>query len=212
MSVQYTFVDSTDAASKMYEVGDPRRYTYGDLPEHLGGHEYETHIDRGAVSKLVELFDCKSVIDVGCGPGGMLEHFHSLGMDFLGIDGDYVVERPPHIADHVATHDYETGPYIPEKTYDLAWCVEFVEHIWAKHMPNFIETFKKAKYVIFTHAVPGQAGHHHVNCQNTDYWVGVMNAHGFDILVEETKAVRAASTMQAKYIVDTGLVFKNNNI
>ena len=79
-------------------------------------------------------------------------------------------------------------------------------------MPNFIETFKKAKYVIFTHAVPGQAGHHHVNCQNTDYWVGVMNAHGFDILVEETKAVRAASTMQAKYIVDTGLVFKNNNI
>ena len=192
MSVQYTFVDNKDNPTKMYEVGDPRRYNYGDLPSHLGGHEYETHIDKGAVSKLIELFNCKSVIDVGCGPGGMLEYFHSLNMEFLGIDGDYVVQRPQHIANHVAIHDFETGPYTPEKEYDLAWCVEFVEHIWAKHMPNFIATFKKAKYVIFTHALPGQAGHHHVNCQNTDYWIGAMNAHNFDILSNETNDVRRA--------------------
>jgi len=31
-------------------------------------------------------------------------------------------------------------------------------------------------------------------------------------LIEETKAVRSASTMEANYINKTGLVFKNNNI
>jgi len=30
-----------------------------------------------------------------------------------------------------------------------------------------------------THAVPGQAGHHHVNCQPAEYWVEKLATRGF---------------------------------
>lgn len=182
------------------------------LPQHLGGHENETHIDSGAVDKLVELYHCKSVLDIGCGPGGMVEHFKNRGMEVIGVDGDIVVKRSESIKENIIIHDFQTGPWIPEKNYDLAWSVEFVEHVWPKYMMNYIASFKKCKYVVFTHAVPGQPGHHHVNCRSVDYWLGVMESNGFEIDVEATNQVRQESTMKERYIRTTGLVFKNNNL
>jgi len=191
------------------------RFVQNGLPSHLGGHENETHIDEGAVNVLLDSYDIKSVLDIGCGPGGMVEHFKNRGLDVTGIDGDFVVERPESIKDNVLIHDFEKGPWLPELpdvTYDLAWSVEFVEHIWAKHMSNFIRTFKCCRYVIFTHATPGQPGHHHVNCRSADYWLGVMESNDFEIDVDVTNKVRNSSTMKERYIRTTGLVFKNLKI
>ena len=189
-------------------------YTFvqNGLPSHLGGHEEETHIDEGAVSKLIEKYGCQSVVDVGCGPGGMVEHFKNRGMEVLGIDGDNVVKRPDNIKKNIVIHDFQNGPYEPDKIYDLAWSVEFVEHVWPKYMTNYIATFKKCRYVIFTHAIPGQPGHHHVNCRTADYWLGVMEGNGFEVDVDTTNEVRQASTMKERYIRNTGLVFKNKNL
>lgn len=195
MTVTYNFIDTSSS-----------------LPPHLGGHENETHIDEGAVKKLIELFDCKSVIDVGCGPGGMVELFKNMGMEVIGVDGDDVVERPENIKENIIIHDFQNGPFIPNKKFDLAWSVEFVEHIYPKYMTNYIETFKHCKTVVFTHAVPGQPGHHHVNCRSVDYWLGVMEGNGFEINVDATNAVRQDSTMKERYIRTTGLVFNNKAI
>jgi hypothetical protein len=76
-------------------------------------------------------------------------------------------------------------------------------------MPNFLETFKHCKYVAMTHALPGQPGHHHVNCMNAEYWFGAMEAIGFSLMVEETNEMRKASTMRERYIRQQGYVFKN---
>jgi SAM-dependent methyltransferase len=181
------------------------------LPGHLGGHENETHVDEGAINYLIENLEVKSVLDIGCGPGGVVELCKNKGLDVLGVDGDFTVERPESIKDNVVIHDYSKGPYIPEKKYDLAWTVEFVEHVDEEYMPNFIETFKSCKYVIMTHALPGQPGHHHVNCQHAGYWLNVMEKNGFKPMPFTLQQVREASTMRERYIRQQSLFFKNLN-
>jgi hypothetical protein len=176
------------------------------LPDHLGGHENETHLDDGALSYIMEKFGVKSMIDVGCGPGGMTELARSKGLEVLAIDGDFVVDRN---IDDVVIHDYQVSAYKPDKNYDLAWCVEFVEHIEAQYIQYFVTTFQSCKYVIMTHAFPDQPGWHHVNCQPTEYWVAVMQAFGFEVDVVETNNIREASTMNQRYIRQQSIFLKN---
>ena len=182
--------------------------TDNGLPMHLGGHENETHLDDGALDYLIEKLGIKSMVDIGCGPGGMVELARSKGLEVLGVDGDFVVERN---VDDVVIHDYQKAPYVPEKNYDLAWTVEFVEHIEEQYIRNFVATMDKCKYVLMTHAFPNQPGHHHVNCQTTEYWVHVMNAFGFSVLLDETNDIRKASTMKERYIREQSLFLVNRN-
>lgn len=204
--VTYTYVTNTPKF-------DPNRIENRDgLPDHLGGHENETHIDDGALSFAIEKFGIKSMLDVGCGPAGMVELANSKGLDVLGVDGDFNVIRPESIKDKIVIHDFYEGPFIPPKQFDLGWCVEFVEHIGRHKMQNFLETFQHCKYVILTHAVPGQPGHHHVNCQIWEYWWGAMNAIGFELMLDESNEMRKKSTMPANYIRQQGYLFKNGRI
>lgn len=183
-------------------------FTNNGLPMHLGGHENETHLDEGALNYLIDNFGIKSMVDIGCGPAGMVELARSKGIEVLGVDGDFVVDR--NVSD-IVIHDYQKDAFVPEKNYDLAWTVEFVEHIEEGYIRNFVATMDKCKYVLMTHAFPGQPGHHHVNCQTTEYWVHIMNAFGFTTDVNHTNAIRAASTMKERYIREQSLFLVNRN-
>lgn len=183
-------------------------FTNNGLPMHLGGHEEETHLDDGALDYLINTMGVKTMVDIGCGPAGMVELARSKGLEVLGVDGDFVVERN---VDDIVIHDYQAAPYVPEKSYDLAWTVEFVEHIEEQYIRNFVATMDKCKYVLMTHAFPGQPGHHHVNCQTTEYWAHIMNAFGYSILIDETNAIRAASTMKERYIREQSIFLLNRN-
>lgn len=183
-------------------------FTDNGLPMHLGGHEGETHLDDGALDYIIEKIGVKSMVDIGCGPAGMVELAREKGLEVLGVDGDFVVDRK---VDDIVIHDYQKAPYVPEKSYDLAWTVEFVEHIEEQYIRNFVATMDKCKYVLMTHAFPGQPGHHHVNCQTTEYWAHIMNAFGFSILLDETNAIRKASTMKERYIREQSIFLLNRN-
>lgn len=182
------------------------------LPQHLGGHENETHLDDGALSYLMAAFDVKSMVDIGCGPGGMVQLAMRKGLDVIGLDGDFEVERPSEVADKIVIHDFVKGPYQLDKMYDLAWTVEFVEHVEEKYMDNFIDVMKQCKYVIMTHAFPNQPGHHHVNCQFASYWIREMEKRGFIYDQYSTMAVRNASTMRERYIRQQSLFFINGRV
>lgn len=194
-----------------YNIIAPDAYKHPEgLPAHLGGHEGETHIDDGALTYLINKFNIKTMLDIGCGPGGMVEHAFSKGLiHVLGVDGDDKVERSDAARQAIVIHDFTTGPYIPDRVYDLGWSVEFVEHVDKPYMQNFLETFKHCKYVAMTHALPGQPGHHHVNCMPIEYWLGAMEAIGFQIMIDETNEMRQASTMGQRYIRQQGYLFKN---
>ena len=103
------------------------------LEAHLGGHQGKTHIDRGALQWLVNL-GITSFIDIGCGPGGMVELAYSKGLRTIGVDGDYTLTR--FNPDYFIIHDYTKGSPQIEDTYDLAWSVEFLEHVEEQYMSN----------------------------------------------------------------------------
>ncbi len=179
------------------------------LPAHLGGHQNETHIDDGALSLMIENFGVKSYLDVGCGPGGMVDLAISKGLDAQGVDGDFTVKRSfPCII-----HDFTTGPApIPNRIYDMGWSVEFLEHVEQRYISNYMDAFLKCKRVVVTHGLPGQPGHHHVNLQNAEYWFHTFAMYGFLFDLNTTNKLRQASTMAERYIRTTGLVFFNSNL
>lgn len=137
---------------------------------------------------LVETHGVDSVLDIGCGDGQAVKFFESLGCEVTGIDG--VAQEH----DSIVEHDFTTGSIVADE-YDLVWSCEFVEHVEERYVPNFMEAFKHGRMVLMTHADPGQAGYHHVNCQPAAYWVGVMAAAGYVLDDALTMASRAKASM-----------------
>ena len=117
------------------------------LEPHLGGHQGKTHIDEGALQWLVNL-GIKSFIDIGCGPGGMVELAKNKGLRTIGVDGDYTLTR--FDPNYFVIHDYTKGSPIIHEDYDVAWSVEFLEHVEEKYMANYMDTFKCAKSAVVT--------------------------------------------------------------
>ncbi len=76
---------------------------------HLGGHFGVTQVDEGVLDCLIAERGVASVLDVGCGPGGMLDLARRRGLRALGVDGDPSVVCPQP-AGGVRLHDYTQGP------------------------------------------------------------------------------------------------------
>ena len=161
------------------------------------------------LKRLESILGCVSLVDVGCGPGGQVEMAGIHGIDCIGIDGD------PSVAPDIL-HDFTEGP-LPDNTFgddgvNVAWCVEFVEHVEEKYMENYLQLFDQCDAIIMTHAIPKQRGHHHVNCKSPDYWIDVMRKRGFRVSSDLTNLVRQSSDMKHDYMRNTGLVFLHKRI
>ena len=180
------------------------------LEEHLGGHNGLTHLDPGALSWFKSL-GFKKFLDIGCGPGGMVELAENMGFDSYGIDGDYTVKR--YKQEKFLIHDFTSGPVEITQVYDIGWSVEFVEHVHEQYIPNYMPAMQQCKHIVMTHALEGQPGYHHVNCQNPPYWINKLKSFGFTYDDKKTKKLRQVSKMGKKrkhrFIERTGLFFTN---
>ena len=156
------------------------------LPPHLGGHFGQTNVDGVTLRYLADRYGITTMLDVGCGPGGMLDEAEALGLEARGIDGDWHQARYDR---RILWHDYTQGPLVAE-AWDLIWSVEFVEHVDAQYMENFLVTFDAGRVLFLTAAPPGFPGHHHVNCQPESYWIDLLRLRGWDLDDEATQWVR----------------------
>lgn len=182
---------------------------------HLGGYfatdaecphgdpqTYSTH----TWDKLIALFQPKTMLDIGCGDGHAVNYFRSKGIEAYGVDG--IPEAITNgICPYITLHDYRNGPYNPGKEFDLGWSCEFVEHVEEEYLNNFLATFTKCKILAMTHALVGQAGHHHVNCQEDAYWIEKLAGIGF-ALHEESAKLRQEG--DGYYWNRSGLVFSRS--
>lgn len=155
------------------------------LPPHLGGHFGNCNMDEAALDYLITRYSVRSMLDVGCGPGGMLDAAAARGLEVGGVDGDPFMARW-----NVQIHDYTEGP-LPADGWDLIWCTEFVEHVEAEYQDNYLVTFDGGRVLFLTAAPPGFPGHHHVNCQPLIYWIERMADRGWGLDHEATQWVRA---------------------
>lgn len=176
---------------------------------YLGGHAWITHIDKGSLEYLKEKYNISTMLDIGCGPGEQVAVAQQLGIDALGIDGD-----PRVVAKNLANIvecDFTKTSYL-EKTVDLIWSCEFLEHVYEEFQQNYMKTFQQGKYCFVTHALPGieSVKAHHVNCKDDQYWIDVFAQYGFEHEPEVTGIIRTEkSTMKREFVRESGLFFIN---
>lgn len=183
--------------------------TETEVPDHLGGHQGVSHVDVGTLLYLQKEFKIQSMVDIGCGPGEMVKLAKSRNINAHGVDGDTTVN--PQIV-----WDYTKGEYHPGGQLDLAWSVEFLEHVEEQYMSNYMATFQHCKYVFCTAARPGELGHHHVNLQERDYWISKFKDYGFEYMKEQSELIREEKTTmnldrpeRKQFVKKNGMLFKN---
>lgn len=206
ISIIQTYANSNDP----FPLMDHQSYgaTLNLENTHLGGHGNVTHVDVGALGYIKKTFKIESMVDIGCGTMGMFTPASVLKINYTGVDGDSNLKHKSNFI----LHDYQNGPCTLDQKYDLGWSVEFVEHVDQKYLNNFMDSFKRCKYVCITHALPGKFGHHHVNCQPREYWINLFLENGFEYNEEHTNKIRIYSSMKREFMRSTGLFFINKNI
>jgi len=172
------------------------------IEDHLGGHSNVTCIDPPVLEYLKQVYKVKSMIDIGCGPGGMQDVASQNGIEWVGVDGD-----PNMKMESLHIHDYTKGEFTLDRDFDLAWSVEFLEHVEEKYIPNYMKTFQLSNMCVVTAAPPGTPGYHHVNCKDLKYWVKVFDEYGFDYDKDASTYLKMISAMRKNFFKKSGMVF-----
>ncbi len=138
---------------------------------------------RVVVPAVVEIVRPRAVVDLGCGTGAWLKVFKECGIERVrGIDGSGVARSALRIEESEFTHADLTKALPVEGEFDLAVSLETAEHLDALHAEAFVRKLVGlAPHVLFSAAIPFQAGVHHVNEQWPSYWVRLFAANGYDL-------------------------------
>lgn len=136
----------------------------------------------------------RTYLDLGSGTGAMVNMSRKLGIDAYGVD---LINGPEHwFVRHDLSeplqlfHAAHTGDAIavPESgqehdslydfrrpyTFDLITCLEVGEHLSEDASDVLCDTIARhmhtSSLLVFSAAIPGQAGEHHINLQPPTYW------------------------------------------
>lgn len=158
---------------------------------------------------LMVQYNIKSMLDIGCGYGYTAKYFEQFLVHCTGVDGYTPAIENKMCGSHIEEHDYTLGELelANHNRWDLGWCAEVVEHIEEQYLPNLMHTFKACDHVCITHAVPGQAGHHHVNCQTSEYWIDRFTESGFVYDEKTTQLLRQTDRWKTQWGRPTLMMF-----
>lgn len=123
---------------------------------------------------VLEATGAESVIDVGCGTGGWLKVAADHGKRIAGFDG----YDGPLLIDREAFTPCDISEGVLCRYYDLAICLEVGEHLPESAAAALVAGLAQARYVLFSAAIPGQGGVHHVNEQWGSWWDDLFFEHG----------------------------------
>src|SRR3569623_1031815 len=129
---------------------------------------------------LIDVFQPRSLIDIGCGQGTWSKTAMDLGIeDQIGVDGVWAQPvlqisrdkfRPCALA----------APFDLGRHFDLAISMEVGEHITPARADAFVGNIvRHADAVVFSAAAPYQGGVHHVNEQWPAYWAQKIAARDY---------------------------------
>lgn len=128
-------------------------------------------------------------VDMGCGPGMLLDALHRKGVLVRGYDGS--ANAIAYARDHVRSVADRLYKLTVEQlaTSEAAWaadlviCTEVAEHLEAEQAPTLCKVLRRHmigpwSQLFFTAAPPGQGGHDHVNEQPMSYWEDLFAREG----------------------------------
>lgn len=132
---------------------------------------------------IMRLFPSKTVLDVGCGLCAWLAVYAEAGCDVFGVDSDRVpTDKLLIAAERFRAADLEKSLRL-DRRYDLVTCLEVAEHLLPGRASSLVSDLcGLGDVVVFSAAIPGQGGTHHVNEQWPSYWVELFGKNGYEAL------------------------------
>jgi hypothetical protein len=149
---------------------------------------------------IYEAYKPKSVIEFGCGNGGLAKAFSHLPItSFLAIDGyaqpDFTgYENIKFIKiDLNDVNDIEAFlSSVTNQHFDIAISTEVAEHLKPEVSEALIKALTTcADTVVFSAAVPGQDGDGHINCQTRSFWDSLFEKRSFYMFDTIRKNIRS---------------------
>ncbi|TQE98475.1 MAG: class I SAM-dependent methyltransferase [Spiribacter salinus] len=142
-----------------------------------GGSERSAKV---IVPIILETFSVESVVDFGCGVGSWLKEFADAGIsEILGLEGGDVpaeVLKIPREKFQIADFTKD----ISVRSFDLSIALEVAEHLPECFADHFVRLLTDAAPVVmFSAAIPGQGGTHHVNERWQSYWCEKFAQHNY---------------------------------
>jgi len=124
-----------------------------------------------------------SVIDVGCGRGVWAAEWLRHGATrVLGVDGDYVSRDTLLIPRECFLAADLSKPFDAGARFELVQCLEVAEHIAPEAADILIDGLvRHGDLIVFSAAVPGQGGEHHVNERGYAYWRDMFLSRGYQL-------------------------------
>lgn len=143
----------------------------------------------------------ESVVDFGCGRGAWLQAFAENGVHhLLGIDGAAIDDVDILVDANCVWRRDLREPVPLSRVYDLAVCLEVAEHLPASAGSNIVRSLTgAAPLVLFSAAIPGQGGEHHINERWPDYWREVFDSQGFERLDPIRPRIRGQADIEWWY-------------
>jgi SAM-dependent methyltransferase len=133
------------------------------------------------VPLVLELIRAKEVIDFGCGTGEWLSVFKKYGVeDIWGVDGSWVDRKLLQIPEERFIPFDVRKPFQMVRQFDLVVSLEVAEHLPQESAATFVDSLTKlGPIILFSAAIPGQGGVHHINEQWPEYWAEHFQHKGY---------------------------------
>jgi len=167
-------------ASDIYYFGDDRFFYPKEFYTNMENSRRLKCVQEIAINVMDLLGDVRSVLDVGCGNGLWLSIMNKEYAihDLQGIDGEWAKEHQLDKNIFMA-HDL-TKPFELNRKFDLVSSIEVAEHLPEACAISFIDSLcKHGNIILFSAAIPEQAGSNHINCQYPSWWAKLFDANGY---------------------------------
>ncbi len=163
---------------------------YGKEDFYHGTRDAKRQSVETAAQLIVETFNPKEVIDIGCGEGLFLDALKHRGVQGLGCDiSEAALKVSPK--DFVIFQADATKPIRFNRRFDLCICIEIAEHIPKGGSKTLVQNVTNTSDTIFfTAATPGQGGVGHINEQPPEFWEKLFKAQGYTLDKQTTKTLR----------------------
>jgi SAM-dependent methyltransferase len=158
--------------------------TYSHLDEHrefLSHNRYSATIVFNILDRLLTI---DSVLDLGCGIGVWMQAALARpGRSVLGVDLEAFAPEDLLAPSETIVNTAIDRTVDLHRRFDLTLCLETVEHIEPARAVEVVSNcVRHSDIVLFSAAIPGQGGLHHVNEQLPEYWQCLFDQAGYEVV------------------------------
>ena len=168
--------------SAVLPAEDMTLYNASFFAKHMDLEHLKAHQRIGV--ELGEVLKPHSVVDFGCGTGGILAAINAEtrhGIEHPSNKEAILKALPPLSVDHYIWADLRNPLWLLRR-YDLAICVEVAEHL-PKESADVLVTnlVRHSDRVFFSGAYPGQGGAGHINEVPFSFWEALFASKGYTV-------------------------------